>query len=115
MNFQSDIFITNQVLVVSLEGKVMDATPWEGLLNKLEDQLASTNGNVIVDVENLEYMNSSGINFCVKVLTKSRVHNGEMILNGAQGSVLQVLKTSKMNEVFIMTDKIELAYNFFKN
>ena len=57
----------------------------------------------------LDYINSTGINFFIKALTKARVKNGDLILSGAQGSVLTIVQVSKMNEVFTMTETIEEA------
>ena len=50
----------------------------------------------------------------IKALTKSRVHNGDMVLSGARGSVLSIVTISKMNEVFTMTETVEDAVEKFK-
>lgn len=76
---------------------------------EIDEKLYQTKGNVIIDLQKLDYINSTGINFFIKTLTKARVNNGDLILSGARGSVLTIVKISKMNEVFTMTENIDLA------
>lgn len=109
MNFKAELSVTDTVLVVSLEGKVFEETLLKQLLSDIDSRLPDVRGKLVINLEKLDYINSTGINFFIKALTKARVNNGDMILSGAQGSVLTIVKISKMNEVFIMTETVEEA------
>lgn len=113
MNFKAELSVKDAVLIVSLEGKVLEETILKKLLSDIEAQLASVKGKLVIDLQKLDYINSTGINFFIKSLTKARVNNGDMILSGAQGSVQTVVQISKMNEVFTMTETIEEAIELF--
>lgn len=109
MNFKAELSVKDTVLIVSLEGKVLEESVLKQLLADIDGQLAEVKGKLIINIEKLDYINSTGINFFIKTLTKARVKNGDMILSGAQGSVLTIVQVSKMNEVFTMTETIEEA------
>lgn len=109
MNFKAELSVKDTVLIVSLEGKVLEESVLKQLLSDIDRQLGDVNGKLIIDIEKLDYINSTGINFFIKALTKARVKSGDLILSGAQGSVLTIVQVSKMNEVFTMTETIEEA------
>jgi anti-sigma B factor antagonist len=109
MSFKAEISIVDTVLVVSLEGKVLEEAVLRQLLKDIDARLTEVKGKLIINIEKLDYINSTGINFFIKTLTKARVNNGDMILSGAQGSVLNIVQISKMNEVFTMTENLAEA------
>ncbi|HNR85914.1 MAG TPA: STAS domain-containing protein [Taishania sp.] len=112
---QYQISIVEHVLIVSLEGKMIEENVYTDLLAQIENRLNETNGKLIINVEKLDYINSTGINFFIKALTKSRIHLGDMVLNGAKGEVLSIVTIAKMDEVFTMTNSLEEALTIFKN
>lgn len=114
MSFKAELSVIDTVLVVSLEGKVLEENLLKQLLADIDKQLSSVKGKLIIDLKNLDYINSTGINFFIKTLTKARVNNGDLILSGAHGSVLTIVKISKMNEVFTMTETLEEALTLHK-
>ena len=111
---KAELSVIDAVLVVSLEGKVLEETILKQLLSDIESKLSEVRGRLVINLERLDYINSTGIGFFIKALTKSRVHNGDMVLSGARGSVLSIVTISKMNEVFTMTETVEDAVEKFK-
>lgn len=114
MSLKAELSVIDAVLVVSLEGKVLEETILKQLLSDIESKLSEVRGRLVINLERLDYINSTGIGFFIKALTKSRVHNGDMVLSGARGSVLSIVTISKMNEVFTMTETVEDAVEKFK-
>lgn len=114
MNFKAELSVKDTVLIVSLEGKVLEETVLKQLLSDIDSRLPEAKGKIIIDLSKLDYINSTGINFFVKTLTKARVNNGDLVLSGAQGSVLTIVTISKMNEVFTMTETLEEALTLHK-
>ncbi|MCO5259033.1 MAG: STAS domain-containing protein [Crocinitomicaceae bacterium] len=115
MSVISNLSIDNGILIVSIEGRLIEESKIKELLVEIENHLIETKGRLILAVEKLEYINSIGINFFIKALTKARVHQGDMVLNGAKGSVLSIVQVAKMDEVFTMTENIQEALTIFKN
>lgn len=114
MSFKAELSVTDAVLVVSLEGKVLEETILKQLLSDIDKRLSEVKGKVVIHLGKLDYINSTGINFFIKTLTKARVNNGDLILSGAHGSVLTIVTISKMNEVFTMTETLEEALTLHK-
>jgi len=114
MQTQYDISIVDSILVVTLEGKILEDSFLKPILGEIDEKIKDVAGKVIINIEKLDYINSVGINFFIKTLTKARVNNGDLIISGAKGSVLTIVQVSKMNEVFTMTDKLEEALTIHK-
>lgn len=66
----------------------------------------------IVDLENVSFMDSSGIASIVSVL-KLLGRDGEIVLCGLGGEVLKIFKLTRMDRVFKIHDKVSEALDSF--
>lgn len=114
MNLSTDIAIVEDILLVSLKGKVLEDSILKELLQKIEKELNKTKGKVILNLSELDYINSTGINFFIKVLTKARIHGGDLVFYGISGSVKTIVQIAKMDEVFTIVETKEEAITNFK-
>jgi anti-sigma B factor antagonist len=71
-----------------------------GLVEK--DQL-----KIAVDLEEVEFMDSTGLGVLVGVLRRLKERDGELALLGPRGSVLRVLTVTGLNKVFAIYDSLE--------
>jgi len=78
----------------------------QGELSAVLDQKEQ---RIIYDLEHLEQMNSSGLNFIIRSLTKTRINGGDLCLCKAQGNVATLLTISKVNEVITVYGNLEEA------
>ena len=78
----------------------------QGELSAVLDQKEQ---RIIYDLEHLEQMNSSGLNFIIRSLTKTRINGGDLCLCKAQGNVATLLTISKVNEVITVYGDLEEA------
>lgn len=115
MSFATQIEVSNGVLIISLKGKVLEESVLKEVLQAAEKQLGSVKGKVLLNLSELDYINSTGINFFIKLLTKARVHGGDLVLCGIKGSVKTIVHISKMDEVFTITDSQDEALTLFKS
>jgi len=115
MSLHTDIAIIENVLLISLKGKVLEDGILKDLLKQVEKYLSKTNGKVILNLTNLDYINSTGINFFIKLLTKARVQGGDLVFYGITGSVKTIVHISKMDEVFTIVESYEDALEIFKS
>ena len=51
----------------------------------------------------------------MKILTKTRVNNGDLIFCGVNGNVENLFKIAKLNGIYTIFDSLEEAVNHFKN
>lgn len=86
--------------VVTIKGRIMSD---DGMLACFEQVAAATEKGTktwICDASELEYCNSTGLNFFVRMLTRSRNNGGDCILVGLQPTVAKLFQLSKLNEIF---------------
>lgn len=114
MSFDSTIQTIDGVLVLSLKGKVLEDKLLKDILKSVEEALPKSKGKIILNLSELDYVNSTGINFFIKVLTKARIHGGDVVFYGITGSVKTIVHISKMDEVFTIVESQEEALSIFK-
>lgn len=97
-------------LLVVLTGRIISDEHLNETLEKIQQELDTSNFQaVICDCSKLEYINSSGLNFFVRMLTRSRNHNIDCILANLQPAVTKLFEISKLNEVFCILPTTEEA------
>lgn len=97
--------------ILSFEGKLMsdaDLAEANELLNTL------TNWNVVLDLANLSYVNSSGIAFFVKVLTRARLNQGDVVVLNVNDQLTKIFELTKINQVFHMANTLMEVKAYFK-
>jgi anti-anti-sigma factor len=97
--------------MLSFEGKLMsdaDLADANVLLNTL------TNWNVVLDLANLSYVNSSGIAFFVKVLTRARLNQGDVVVLNVNDQLTKIFELTKINQVFHMANTLMEVKAYFK-
>ena len=97
--------------VLSFEGKLMsdsDLADAHVLLNTL------TNWNVVLDLEKLSYVNSSGIAYFVKVLTRARLNQGDVVVLNVNEQLTKIFELTKINQVFHMANTLNEVKAYFK-
>lgn len=113
MGFQFSIDIQSHAAVIHFDGKIMSEIDLDQLHSDLEKIITNTTANLIFNLEKLNYINSTGINFFMKNLTKTRIHQGDLILANIQATVGNLFKITKLNEIYTIYPTLEEALNHF--
>jgi len=95
--------------VISLSGRLIDKTDADELLKDIEKSINGEQQNFIFDFNDLEYMNSNGLNTMVNILTKSRSNGGEIVITNLSQKVNQLLVITKLNTVFTVANNYDEA------
>lgn len=114
MDFSFQQNILDDVVVFKLQGKLMEKYQANDLINKLETELINNHKKFVLDLEELEYLNSSGIGVLISLYTKVRNHAGELILSNISEQVKKLILISKLNSVFIIKENTDEAKNYFQ-
>lgn len=104
-----DYNITNQpnVVVFGISGRISQVDAVEQVILDLTKAIESNNNFIVFDVSKLEYINSSGLNFFIRALTRTRNAGKELILCGMNGVVEKLFLISKLNEIFTIYPSLE--------
>ena len=102
------------VNLVTLTGRLLGEDAVSSISKSVLEVIDGVFKNVIFDLKELSYINSSGINMFMKVITKSRVNNGEVLFIGVSGDVEKLFNIAKLNEIYTIYSTKEEAISHFK-
>lgn len=95
--------------VFHLAGRLMDQQQADRLMKALDAEVDAGHKNVILDLSSLQYMNSTGLNILIGVLTRTRNAGGDSLICGVSTAVRQLFVVTKLDSVFIITGTVEEA------
>ena len=101
-----DYTISNEgnYAVISMSGNLIEKGQAISLLEKAEE-LSNQNCSLwVIDLEKLIYMNSSGLNTLIQLLTKARVAGGEAVLFNMNKKINELILITKLHTLFKVAD-----------
>ncbi|MBL1214571.1 MAG: STAS domain-containing protein [Ignavibacteriae bacterium] len=99
--------------VFSFKGKLMGGPEAQGFHDKLDEFLSAGKKNIIVDMSDVKFVNSSGLGNIVRGFTTVKDAGGQMKLTGATEKIDGLLSITKLNSVFEQHKTIEDAAQSF--
>lgn len=107
--FEVEITEEQGTKVFHLKGRLMDQHQADRLMTALDSELNAGHTTVILDMGELQYMNSTGLNILINVLTRTRNAGGDALIARVSNSVRQLFLVTKLDSVFIITATVEEA------
>ena len=107
-----DIEKKTNYLWVNMEGKLINEEDGKKISNQIIHEISTKYNTVIINLLNLNYINSSGFNNFLKILTSSRNLGGDTILCNANSLIKKLLITTKLNTIFNVQSEIENLEDF---
>lgn len=102
------------VTIITLAGNLMGGPDGATLKNTLHELLAAGKKNVVVDLKEVEFMNSSGLGLLLGGLSTVKNAGGLLKLANASEKIASLIKISKLASVFEMLDSVQGAVESFK-
>jgi anti-sigma B factor antagonist len=99
----------NNIQVLVLSGELIDKNQATDLVKNIDELLIEGKNKLIIDLSNLKYMNSSGLNVLIQLLTKTRTNGGESVIFNVSKKVNDLLVITKLNTLFKVADSKESA------
>ena len=109
MSFSFEIDKEANYPVLCLKGNLLERNEALEMLDEANKIIANDSKNVIVDLEELEYMNSSGLNVILNIFTRIRNANGELVICNVNDKLKKLLVITKLNDVIKQTTSREEA------
>jgi len=101
------------VMVLKPEGKIMGGPEATELRNQLYELIGQNRKRVVVDLFNVEWMNSTGLGILISGLTSLRNNRGELKLAGVNEKVANLFVITKLNSVFDSYGSVSEAVKSF--
>ncbi|NJN27606.1 MAG: STAS domain-containing protein [Cyclobacteriaceae bacterium] len=102
--------IVNNVLVLKLSGDLIGENHGSELISIINDAINEEIVFCAIDINEVRYINSSGIGVLITILTKFRNKGGEVVLIKPSESVEKLLLITKLNSIFFIVPDIEHAF-----
>lgn len=109
MVFQYKISQELDVTVVKLFGELIDKNQSNELVAELMNLLKERKLKYVFDLGELKYLNSSGLNTFINMLTLARKEGGEVVIANVSKKVNELLVITKLNTLFTVCDTVEKA------
>jgi anti-anti-sigma factor len=95
--------------VIALKGELIEKNQANELLKEADDLASSGNSKWAIDLGELKYMNSNGLNTLIQLLTKARKTGGEAVLFNLNQKIQELILITKLNTLFKVSDNYEQA------
>lgn len=104
MVFGYNLTTQNNVNIIHLKGELIDKNQATDLLSEIDKNISNQNNKFVLNLAELKYMNSSGLNVMLNILTKSRKGGGDVAVCCTNSKINELLVITKLNSVFNMCD-----------
>ena len=115
MEFGYKINEKGKYMLVNLSGNLMEKGQAEELINEIHNCVEKEANNFIIDFSDFKYMNSTGLNVLLNILSIARKSGGEAVICSVPEKIRTLLIITKLVNVFSVTDNEQAAAQVFNN
>lgn len=107
--------VEGDVFIIELKGEIMGGADAEKFRKIIYDAIEEDLVNIIIDLSNATWMNSSGLGMLISGLTTVRSSGGDLRLANMSERVRRPLEITKLESVFLTYGSVDNAINSFKS
>jgi anti-sigma B factor antagonist len=101
------------IVFLSLSGKIMGGPEASEINGKINQLIDDGKLKIVIDLEQVDWMNSSGLGILIDAVTVLKNNNGAMRLINVSDRIKNLLKITKLNTVFDIVESEEDAKKSF--
>ena len=113
MIFSHNIEIKEKLQFINIKGRLTDRYQADELIATVKENIEEGNTNLLVNLSDLEFINSTGLSILINMLTFSRQSNGDVVLYGISEKMKELLLITKLNSIFQIAENEEEAVKIF--
>ncbi len=113
MSFSKNV--VEDILLIKVNGPRATVELSSEFKKELKDEIKKGNVNIVVDLSDAEFMDSSFLGALVTGLKQSRMKNGEIKIVGLRPEVYALFELTRMNKVFDIYPSVAETLKAFKN
>ncbi|MBI5475645.1 MAG: STAS domain-containing protein [Ignavibacteriales bacterium] len=116
MTIKSRTIHEGRVAIIDVRGALIGDQDTDNFRNEVIDFIEQGNKSLIINMQRVNYMNSSGIGAIISAHTSYKKNGGEVKLAGLTENVENLLAITRLVEVFDVHESLDGAIeSFFKN
>lgn len=95
--------------LITVTGRLIEKSQAEGLIKDFEELSQAGKNKYLMDLAELEYVNSTGLNLVIGMFTQARNAGGELVIGGISPKVKKLMVMTKLDSIFKIYDSVEEA------
>ncbi|MBN2356566.1 STAS domain-containing protein [candidate division KSB1 bacterium] len=103
-----------EVLILTLDGELMGGPDAEKFRRTIDHAIEEDRVQVVVDMDKVKWMNSSGLGMLISALTSLRSSNGDLKLANLSDRLRRPFEITKLDNVIQQFPSVSAAVNSFK-
>jgi anti-sigma B factor antagonist len=104
MEFSCKFEEKNDHCVIHFTGNLIEKSQAIEMMDRFDDLISRDRKKFILDLANFGYMNSTGLNTLISILTKARKAGGEAVVSSVPGNVKSLLAITRLNSIFTVAE-----------
>jgi anti-sigma B factor antagonist len=97
------------IVLLALSGKIMGGPEANEINDKINQLIDQNKLHIIIDLEQVEWMNSSGLGILITAVTILKDNNGALRLINVSDRINNLLKITKLTTVFDIAESYDQA------
>lgn len=115
MEFGYKITQKDNYSLIKLSGNLIEKNQSNSLMEEIDAHPEGEQLNYVIDLSSFQYMNSTGLNILLNILSKARKSGGEAVICAVPDKINSLLVITKLNNVFSVLENEEAAAKSFAN
>ena len=103
----------DKITIVEVGGRVVYESEGE-FRSTISNLLDADKVNIVLDLSNLSYINSSGLGILINLLKTAQRRGGDIKLANLQGEIRELFSITSLDQVFGIYSSVEEAIEAFK-
>ena len=99
---------TNNVEVLKVDD-LLNPMDTQEIIKEVEAKIQAGATVYVVDLSEMDYMNSSGLTFLISILTRARNAGGEVAIANLSDNIKKILLVTRLNNMFNVYSSVEEA------
>lgn len=99
--FKANITEENDKLVLDLSGD-LDVYSEEEFKSLIEDEIETVNKDILIDIKNLDYLDSTGLGMFMKIYKINEKRGKKVKIINPKENILKLFKITDLTEIFEM-------------
>jgi anti-sigma B factor antagonist len=113
MEFGYNITDKGKYALVNLKGDLIEKNQANDLMKEIGEITDKDGSNFVIDLSNFRYMNSTGLNVLLGILSQARKSGGEAVICAVPEKIKSLLVITKLVNVFSVVDSEDVAARTF--
>jgi anti-sigma B factor antagonist len=112
MDFTYKIEEKKDYCLMHFSGNLIEKSQALDMFERFEELMGREQKKFVIDMSGFKYMNSTGLNTLITILTRARKSGGEAIVCAVPDNIKSLLAITKLNNIFTVVDSETDAERF---